>query len=324
MEETTNTHACRRCGYDTCTKSNLIRHLKRINSCHATHEDIAVETYLKELTHKEYNEKTYDCEKCGRRFNSRSNKSRHKKICTGDNKPPPIPPKKEVQANTSSEQSTFDVSSHIVPVCISDIISVTTNLSSQDEVMTILKNIESRLTRVESTLVNAPQNNVIIQNNTITNNTVNINLNNFGSEDVSYLTNEFLAYCIMNPKKGMTSLIENIHYNKDYPANHNIRCKSLKQNVFEKYVDSQWRACDASNTLDELIRRGYRILNTYYVEHVMNDPSICDDEMKQRAFERFRFLGDTSCNDYYAVKRELRILVKDRTMYVLQSPEEET
>ena len=124
----------------------------------------------------------------------------------------------------------------------------------------------------------------------------------------------------MNPKKGMSSLIENIHYNKDYPENQNIRCKSLKQNIFEKYVDAEWRVCDASNTLDELINKGYRILNSHYVEHFMNDPTVYDNEMKQRALERFRFLGDTTSQDYHAVKRDLRLLVKDRTVYLLESP----
>jgi hypothetical protein len=122
----------------------------------------------------------------------------------------------------------------------------------------------------------------------------------------------------------MTSLIENIHYNKDYPKNQNIRCKSLKQNIFEKYVNAEWRACDASNTLDELIRKGYRILNAHYTENFMNDPTICEDETAQRIYERFRCLSDTGCSDYFAVKRELRILVKDRTMYLIASPDDES
>jgi hypothetical protein len=182
---------------------------------------------------------------------------------------------------------------------------------------------EIELLKKEIECLKSCQNKTIINNTSNTSNitnTVNISVHNFGNENTSFLTQEFLSYCLLNPRKGMTSLIENIHYNKDYPENHNIRCKSLKQNVFEKYIDAEWRACDASNTLDELIRKGYRILNTHYTERYMNDPNIYEDEMKQRAYERFRFLGDTSCNDYFAIKRELRILVKDRTMYLLESP----
>lgn len=162
-----------------------------------------------------------------------------------------------------------------------------------------------------------------IQNNTINQN-ITFNINNFGSENVSYLTPEFLSYCLMNPRQGMTKLIDKIHYNEEYPENQNLRCKSLKQNVFEKYIDSEWRACDASNTLDELIRKGYRILNTHYTDNFMNDPDLIEDEIKQRAYERFRYLSDTTCNDYFAVKREIRLLVKDRTMYLIASPEDQS
>ena len=47
-------HICRRCGYEACTKSNLIRHLKRANICPTIKENIDIETYLNELTYKEY------------------------------------------------------------------------------------------------------------------------------------------------------------------------------------------------------------------------------------------------------------------------------
>jgi hypothetical protein len=160
-----------------------------------------------------------------------------------------------------------------------------------------------------------------IINNTTNNITIQANVNNFGQECTQHLTNDFLSYCILNPRKGMSKLIENIHYNPDIPENHNIRCKSLKQNIFEKYIDSEWRVCDTSNTLDELIKKGYRILNTHYTDNILNDPSIFEDEHRMMVYEKFRFFNDTSCLDYHAVKRELRLLVKDRTMYLLASPE---
>jgi hypothetical protein len=176
------------------------------------------------------------------------------------------------------------------------------------------KEILSELQQTHPMVINNTTNNITIQS------TQNI-INNFGSEDTSSLSGDFLSYCLMNPKKGMTKLIENIHYNPDVPENYNLRCKSLKQNIFEKYVDSEWRVCDASNTLDELIRKGYSIMNLYYIDNVLNDPDVQEDENRMRMYERFRFLGDKSCNDYRAVKRDLRLLVKDRTMYILASPD---
>lgn len=120
-------------------------------------------------------------------------------------------------------------------------------------------------------------------NHTIINNTNNgtiinitINKNNFGAEDTSYISDDFIKYCIENPSRGIAQLIENIHYNPEHPENHNIRCKSLKNNIFEKFIDSEWTVCDASNTLDELIKKGYKIMNTYYMDNIHDNDDILD------------------------------------------------
>jgi len=160
-------------------------------------------------------------------------------------------------------------------------------------------------------------------NNTTTNNIVNninvVNIRNFGDEDISHLPGEFLSNCLLNPSKGITSLIEYIHYNEDMPCNYNLRFKSWKKNLFEKCMHGEWKECDASNTLDELIRKGYRILNAHYTETLLNDPDITTNS--SRMYECFRFLGDKKCQQYHNVKRDLRLLVKDKTMFVLASPE---
>lgn len=153
------------------------------------------------------------------------------------------------------------------------------------------------------------------QNNYI--NTLTIQINNYGNESTGHLTNAFLNHCLLNPSKGLTSLIEKIHYNKELPENHNVRHKSSKQNLMQRFIDNVWHDCDASNTLDELIKKGYRILSTYYTKHIANNPEIIEDEMQSRIYERFRFLCDKKSIEYCAVKRDLRVLVKDKTMYLL-------
>jgi hypothetical protein len=288
---------CERCGYVAKTKGNLKKHLTCKRVCVANVSDISCEVLLQQLERPKKGASIH-CEWCDKII-SKANYARHRTSCSSrveDN----------VGLSQVSSSSTIDISKPI----------------DYNMLKSTMKEILQDLLKSNHGTINHT---VIINNNsnntTNTINTVNnVSLNNFGSEDVSYLSHEFLSYCLMNPKKGMPTLIENIHYNKDYPENHNVRCKSLKQNVFEKYIDSEWRVCDTSNTLDELIKKGYRILNAHYAEHFLTDPEFFDNEMKQRALEKFRFLGDTTCTDYFAVKRDLRLLVKDRTMYLLEPP----
>jgi hypothetical protein len=249
-------------------------------------EDVSRDIQIQELTYKKYNEKTYDCEYCQKKFNSRAGKCQHKKICK--------------KKNNKSELDELKETVEILK-------------QSNEELRNIVLNNNTPLISNNTT-------NHIITNN-VTNNIINIQLNKYGDEDISHLTHEFLSYCLLNPRKGLPNLIENIHYNKDVPCNHNLKYKSTKQNLLEKYVEEGWIDCDASNTLEELIKKGYKILNSHFAEHYMNDPTIYEDEMKQRAYERFRFLSDTTSIEYFAVKRELRLLVKNKTMFLLASPD---
>lgn len=303
----TSTHTCPRCGDAFKRKENLVLHLRRKNECPTKNENTPRATLLKTLTEKKYNDKTYNCEFCGKKFNLSSCKSRHRKTCKKRND-------NNLEDSNTSTSNTTDLNTATTNNPASNV--------SKAEFELMVKKMKEMEARLDAyTKAGGTVNNINNGTNYTTN--ININLNNFGQESTNHLTNEFLSHCIFNPTKGISSLIETIHYNKDIPENHNLRCRSLKQNLFEKFVDSEWRTCDASNTLDELIRKGYRILNSYYTEHLMNDPEINENESKIRALERFRFLGDKTCNDYYAIKRELRVLVKDRTAYVLASPEAE-
>lgn len=302
---TTKKFVCKLCGYDTDIKFCLISHLQKKKICSNT-SSYSREEQIKELTEKEYNEVTYNCNYCQKKFNDRSNRTKHHKICKK------APSNITTDADQLLRESNHDDSKLDI---------TTAELRQMRQEMQDMRKTIGELT---TQLKRSPYTQQMVINNNLNAQTVNITLNNYGNENLTHLTPEFLSHCLLNPKKGLPTLIETIHYNKDIPENHNIRFKSWKKNLLEKCIDSQWRECDASNTLDELIRKGYRILNTHYVENFMNDPAIYEDEMKQRMYERFRFLSDTTCNEYNAVKRELRVLIKDRTMYFLLSPESNT
>jgi hypothetical protein len=305
---------CKRCLHKASTKSNLLSHLRNKKICKVNADGgtaVDITEHIKELLTPDPTPKKYACQHCNRQFNTRQSKSRHLSTCKA---------KADTQVSKSNEVNVKNVDGDNHQVM---------NVDNQKEKQ--IEDLTQRVALLEELLKskNIVNNNIgYVNNNSGTSYTqININVspstqvNNFGEEDLSHLSDDFLSYCLMNPKKGMTNLIQNIHYNKDLPENHNLRFKSDKKNLFEKFVDSEWRLCDASNTLDELIKKGYRILNAHYTDFFMNDMSLMDDEMKQVMMERFRFLGDTKCTDYYDVKRNLRVLIKDRTMYLLASPE---
>lgn len=180
--------------------------------------------------------------------------------------------------------------------------------------------IMEKLNRIEAMFRGIQQGSMINTYTNIVNNNLTINVNPYGSETLTHLTTDFLSHCLHNPTKGITKLIENIHYNDQVPENKNIRFKSNKNNTFEKYMDDQWIECDASNTLDELIRKGYRVLSKHYDETIRGKPEFDEDELKREAIEKFRFLADTNSLKYCSVKRDIRLLIKNKTFYVIVPP----
>lgn len=272
---------CERCEVGFKSKRNLIGHLQKIKTCEAKSEISPSCDVLLQRLEKPQNPNPYICNRCEKKFNTQSAMYKHLKKCTQGQQSNPVATTIDVQA--LKEQLKIE----------------------------ILKELQ---TTTPQTVINNTTTNITIQNTQVV-------LHNFGEENIEHLSDEFLYDCLQNPQRGISTLIETIHYNVDYPENHNICCKSLKQNLFEKYQNSVWRMCDASNTLDELIRKGYRILDTYFTNNVQSEPDFFDDEARVQRFERFRFLCDKNSTEYHAVKRDLRILVKDMTMYVLASPE---
>lgn len=107
-------------------------------------------------------------------------------------------------------------------------------------------------------------NDVGTMNNSM-NKTVNVYLNDFGQENISYLPKEFLHSCFA--RKDLITLLENIHCDREHPENHNIRVKSQKRNQIEVRENRKWMIKDEDEALEDAIKNGYRILVRHGFKH---------------------------------------------------------
>jgi len=272
-------YSCSRCGYLTAVRTNILAHLKKQKPCPTKLADVSRDTLLNLHTYVP-KQTQKECSFCKKHF-SYKNFNRHTDTCQEKHQLPATP-----------------TIPHPLPV-----------LNEQIEEIIQKRVVEEVAKYVGNTNVT----NVMSVNN------LHIHINSFGNEDLSHLSPEFLSKCLLNPTKGITNLIDNIHYNESAPTNNNIRHKSRKNNTFEKYLDNHWIECDASNTLDELIRKGYRVMNTHFTEYYLNSPEF-EDDTKLNNIQYFRFLADTSCAEYFAVKRDLRLHIKNKTLYFIAPP----
>jgi ssDNA-binding Zn-finger/Zn-ribbon topoisomerase 1 len=279
----TKKFVCPRCGTGMNLKTNLISHLQNVKPCEPKVSQITQTDALELFKKKETKLKQVKCINCDKMI-TKQNIKRHNEVC-----------KKTVNVSEAvasiGQSPDKEMLKAFIFNCIDEAMQkYNTNTSTQ---------------------------------NIVNNNIMHITINAFGNEDLSHLTNEMLSYCIMNPSKGFSKLIDSIYYSDEMPLNRNIRYKSTKNNTFEVFLDNQWIECDASNTLDELIRKGYRVLNSHYIANHLNDETL-DDPIMRVAIEKFRFLADKTSVEYCAVKRDLRLLIKNRTLYVVVPPQHST
>jgi hypothetical protein len=251
----------------------MVRHLKRMRTCHVVHEDISIEQLLAELDEQfKRTDAHFNCVYCQRGFKDKSNMIKHTRIC------------KKHPDNQA-------VSSIII-----------------NEVQELKK----RLKELESEKQQQITNNNIQVNQQ--NNIINVSLKDFGMETHGHLTKEFLNKCFAD--KGLVDLIENLHFDKECPENHNVRLKSKKQELMEVFSNGKWMVKDQDQTLTELIQSGYRILRMHgktNKDHIIEEEGIDEDDYD----EIIRWL-ETIYEDrkiQKPVKRDLIILfINNQTM----------
>ena len=68
--------------------------------------------------------------------------------------------------------------------------------------------------------------------------------NNFGSENIEYIHDEYVTSRLKQPKQGINEIIRQIHFNPGRPENHNIRITNKKLPFVSVYKNNSWELDD--------------------------------------------------------------------------------
>jgi len=99
------------------------------------------------------------------------------------------------------------------------------------------------------------------RSNTTTNNnnTINITINNFGTENTCYLDPEVLARRCIAEMNGVIATIKDVHFNDDHPENHTVKMITLRDKTAAIRVNGEWKCIPADVAADKLLWNGYTI-----------------------------------------------------------------
>ena len=116
------------------------------------------------------------------------------------------------------------------------------------------KQIESLLEKVGNN--NNNNNNITVNNN--------IQLNNYGHENLDHITSEIFKKLIETPYKSIPGLIKNIHFSEECPENKNVRITNKKLPYAEVFKDNKWEICNKTEIVNEMVSTKSKILDNEF------------------------------------------------------------
>ena len=155
--------------------------------------------------------------------------------------------------------------------------------------------IELLLTKVGNTTIN-------------TTNTNNIQLNNYGHEDMSHITHDYKTQLLNIPYGMIPKMIEAIHFSDKKPENKNILLTNKKENKIKLYTNGKWIYKNKEETINSLIDGKYFILDSHY-ENICNKLDEIE-KIKKKNYENFRDNYDSLNKDVISqLKQESELVL---------------
>ena len=94
--------------------------------------------------------------------------------------------------------------------------------------------------------------------------TQNIQLNSYGNEDMSHITDTLKTQMLKIPFGMIPKMIEAVHFNDEKPENKNISLSNIRDNKLKIYSDKGWIYKDKDETINDLVDGKYFLLDNHY------------------------------------------------------------
>ena len=151
-------------------------------------------------------------------------------------------------------------------------------------------------------LIDKAGNTTNIQTN---NATQNIQLNSYGKEDLSHITDSLKTQLVQLPYGMIPKMIEEIHFSDSKPENKNISISNSRDNKIKVFKDDKWIYKSKEETINDLMDGKYFILDTHY-ENICNNLN----ETFQSRYETFRtYFDERDKNMCEQLKKECELIL---------------
>ncbi len=300
---------CEECNYTTNKKYNLIRHqngkhfkkeLKIQNEENVIqNEENVIQNEENVIQNEEnviQNEENvkshiYQCKKCNKKYKTQKFLINHEKKCNNIN----ILTCPKCMFTFSSRSSK---SAHIKK----------NNCKARSIIHLVNKETEND--NKPSLYINGNNNN---NNNNIINNTI---INNFGNERTDYITfDDMINIFKCGGDNIIPKYIELVHFNKEFPENHNIKYEKNKGCLIKN--DDRWGLTNLDIISDKLFNKNsYELRNYYNNQKTDIEEKIMNIELLEFIYSRLNYL-DLYLNKslFNNIKNEIKNIIKYNILF---------
>ena len=271
-------HTCETCNYSTKYKQDLNKHLK--TKKHRLNEEKTLENEknitLKDTKkhkkdtkkHEKDTKKHYFCDYCNNSFNSYGSKRRHELHFCKENTDnySDLLKQKDNELESLKKEMKNEMNKQ--------------RKEMEKQRKDLMRQIEVLLTKVGN------------NNTTITN---NIQLNNYGNEDLSHITNNQKTQMLKMPYGMIPKMIESVHFDDNKPENRNIMIVNKKDKYIKIFKNGKWVYKDKKETLEDLIDGKYYILDEHYNEIPRSELN----ELQRNRYKEFQTKYDSNDNELH-------------------------
>ena len=178
------------------------------------------------------------------------------------------------------------------------------NDNKMEEMMLMLIEIKEKMIKLEAE--NAKYKNIIQSGNIINGNQqiININLVPYGQEDLTKISDAEYQRILRRGFNSVPALVESLHFNKNFPENHNVYISNMRDDYVLMYDGVKWRLKNRDETLQQLYEDKTDILETKFEELIKRL-----DEQTIRMFQRFIKVKDDDDSVVCRIKKDLKIML---------------
>ena len=142
--------------------------------------------------------------------------------------------------------------------------------------------------------------NVINSHNTIKNNKIQIN--NYGKENIDYITDKVFMKLLSTPLAAIPKLIELKHFNPKHPENHNIKITNIHDKFAKIYKDNKWLISHKKNVIQDLVENGYADFEEF--------KDLNEEELTTKIKEKYKIM------EQYFIKNPEKLCQKSEVMII--------